>query len=99
MNRKTLAANHPTEFYALLAAGHLWELSEDWMKERSSIKWNTPKPTTMWTLPEEVGQSEHLTDAAQLNQLGYVSRGTNCVRTTEQQINDTTFAINARLVS
>ena len=95
---KQLVANHPTEFYALLAAGHLWELSEAWMKESSSIKWTKPVPTGTWTLPVEIGQSDHLTDAAQLNQLGMFNEAQTAFAPLKST-STTTFAINARLVA
>ena len=95
---KALVAEHPSEFYSLLAAGHLWELAESWMAEPTSINWKTSAPKHTWTLPIEIGQSTALIEAAQLNRLGLFDEA----QTTFAPLKNTsvtTFSMNARLVA
>ena len=93
---KQLVSNHPSEFYALLAAGHLWELDSDWMKADTSIQWTKPTPQKTWTVSTALGEAKELQVASQLNRLGLFDDA----QTTFAPIknNSTThFAIYARL--
>ena len=95
---KLLVAEHPSEFYALLAAGHLFELSESWMVDSDSIDWTKRDQPSTWTLPEAIGGSKALTEAAQLNQLGLFDEAQTAFASLKDD-STTTFAMNARLVA
>lgn len=95
---KQLVSNHPSEFYSLLAAGHLWELDQKWMKADTSIKWTKPTPPDTWTLAAELGQSEELKIATQLNQLGLFDEAQATFAPIKNS-STTHFAIYARIAS
>jgi len=95
---KQLVSNHPSEFYSLLAAGHLWELDQEWMKADTSIQWTKPTPPDTWTLDTELGQSEELKIATQLNQLGLFNEAQATFAPIKNK-STTHFAIYARIAS
>ena len=68
------------------------------MKESSSFKWTKPVPTGTWTLPVDIGESETLTEAVELNQLGMFDEAQTAFAPLKNT-STTTFAINARLVA
>ncbi len=90
---KRLVSEHPSEFYSLLAAGHLWELAPQWMKKQ---QWDKPSDTT-WTIPKELAESPELLEATQLIQLGLFKESQRRIETVKKD-SVTTFAMYARLV-
>ncbi len=90
---KRLVSEHPSEFYSLLAAGHLWELAPQWMK---SQQWEKPSDNT-WTIPTTLGTSATLVETTQLMQLGLFKEAQRRFKTVKND-SVTTFAMYAHLV-
>jgi len=90
---KQLVEQHPSEFYSLLAAGHLWELAPTWIEQQ---QWSAPT-TPLWSLQQPFAQSEILKDTTQLSQLGLFDEA-QATFTPLKGDSTTTFAMYAHLV-
>ena len=93
---KKLCENHPTEFYALLAAQRLYELQPDTVPELNRPQWL--KPTSGWQIPEALHQNEQTQKTLALIQLGLVQEALIELRKLPSELKSPTVAaIDAHL--